>query len=183
MVHADSSNFASDITKEEAYKQVLEQAEALFEGQRNWVSNLANTASLLWHAYKSLPSPSAEVNWAGFYVLDNKKPSSSSSTPKPQLILGPFQGKVACQTILFGRGVCGTAASSKLTQLVPDVEAFPGHIACDGDSKSEIVVPILSGDEVVAIIDVDCAELSGFDVVDQRWLEKLAVLLGGACDW
>ncbi|KAG4440059.1 hypothetical protein IFR05_004452 [Cadophora sp. M221] len=144
-------------------------------------SNLANTASLLWHAYKSLPSPSAEVNWAGFYVLDPKK--LSSSTPKPQLILGPFQGKVACQTILFGRGVCGTAASSKTTQLVPDVEAFPGHIACDGDSKSEIVVPILKGEEVVAIIDIDCAELNGFDEVDQRWLERLAVLLGEACNW
>lgn len=184
MVHADSSNFASGVTKEEAYKQVLEQAEALLEGQRNWVCNLANTASLLWHAYKSLPSPSADVNWAGFYVLDPK--SSSSSTSKRQLILGPFQGKVACQTILFGRGVCGTAASSKETQLVPDVEAFPGHIACDGDSKSEIVVPILrSGGEgdVVAIIDIDCAELNGFDEVDQIWLEKLAVLLAAACDW
>ncbi|PVH89178.1 GAF domain-like protein [Cadophora sp. DSE1049] len=187
MVHADSSNFASGVTKEEAYKQVLEQAEALFDGQRNWVwfCNLANTASLLWHAYKSLPSPSADVNWAGFYVL-NPKTSSSSASSKSQLILGPFQGKVACQTILFGRGVCGTAASSKETQLVPDVEAFPGHIACDGDSKSEIVVPILKGERegnVVAIIDIDCAELNGFDEADRLWLEKLAVLLGGACDW
>ncbi|KAH7399862.1 GAF domain-like protein [Cadophora sp. MPI-SDFR-AT-0126] len=183
MVHADSSNFASGVTKEKAYKQVLEQAEALFEGQRNWVCNTANTASLLWHAYKSLPSPSADVNWAGFYVFDTKAASSKS---KPQLILGPFQGKVACQTILFGRGVCGTAASSKKTQLVPDVEAFPGHIACDGDSKSEIVVPILKGGregDVVAIIDIDCAELNGFDEIDRLWLEKLAVLLGGACDW
>lgn len=105
-----------------------------------WNSNTANTASLLWHALHALPSPSNKVNWAGFYVLD--------STTSSQLILGPFQGKVACQTIHFGKGVCGTAAQSKVTQLVPDVEEFPGHIACDGDSKSEIVVPILKDGEV-----------------------------------
>ncbi|KAI1750838.1 GAF domain-like protein [Xylaria castorea] len=154
-VHADSSNFAQGVTKEEA--------------------NLANTASLLWHAYKSLPAPSSQVNWAGFYTLDATKPQ--------QLILGPFQGKVACQTIMFGRGVCGAAASTRTTQLVPDVEKFPGHIACDGDSKSEIVVPVVAGEKVVAIIDIDCAELDGFDEVDRKFLEKLAELLGGACDW
>ncbi|TVY89059.1 Free methionine-R-sulfoxide reductase, partial [Lachnellula willkommii] len=134
-VHAEASNFASDVTKEEAYKQVLTQATALLDGQRNWVLNLANTSSLLWHAYKSLPAPSASVNWAGFYVLDKSRAS--------QLILGPFQGKVACQTIAFGKGVCGAAASKRETLLIHDVEAFPGHIACDGDSKSEIVVPIV----------------------------------------
>ncbi|RDL38950.1 uncharacterized protein BP5553_03290 [Venustampulla echinocandica] len=111
-------------------------------------SNLANAASLLWHAYKSLPSPCSEVNWAGFYVLDHSRPS--------QLILGPFQGKVACQIIAFGRGVCGTAASTETTQLVHNVDDFPGHISCDGDSKSEIVVPILVHGKVVGIIDVDC---------------------------
>ncbi|PSS20677.1 hypothetical protein M430DRAFT_34871 [Amorphotheca resinae ATCC 22711] len=184
MVHADSSTFAAGISREEAYTQVLEQAEALFDGQRNWVCNLANTASLLWHAYKSLPAPSSEVNWAGFYVLDPSKPS--------QLILGPFHGKVACQTIAFGRGVCGAAASTMETQLVPDVDLFPGHIACDGDSKSEIVVPIripASGDDgeqktkLVGIIDIDCAVKGGFDEVDRKYLEKLAELLGKACDW
>ncbi|KAI1157521.1 GAF domain-like protein [Nemania serpens] len=178
MVHADASNFAEGVTKEEAYEQVLLQAEGLFDGQRNWVTN---TASLLWHAYKSLPSPSSQVNWAGFYTLDPQK------TAKPQLILGPFQGKVACQTIVFGRGVCGTAASARETQLVPDVEAFPGHIACDGDSKSEIVVPIIVGEgearKVVAIIDVDCAELNGFDEVDKKYLEQLAALLARSSDW
>ncbi|KAI1428625.1 GAF domain-like protein [Xylaria sp. FL1777] len=191
MVHADASNFADGVTKEEAYEQVLLQAEGLFDGQRNWVrpaslpiypdTNLANTASLLWHAYKSLPSPSSQVNWAGFYTLDAQK------TAKPQLILGPFQGKVACQTIFFGRGVCGAAAATQTTQLVPDVEKFPGHIACDGDSKSEIVVPIVVGEgdsrKVVAIIDIDCADLNGFDEVDQKYLEQLAKLLGRSCDW
>jgi putative methionine-R-sulfoxide reductase with GAF domain len=97
--------------------------------------------------------------------------------------LGPFQGKVACQTIGFSRGVCGKAAATAVTQLVPDVEAFPGHIACDGHSKSEIVVPIVVARKVVAIIDIDCAVLDGFDEVDKIWLEKLAGLLASACEW
>ncbi|KAF5025226.1 hypothetical protein F66182_2692 [Fusarium sp. NRRL 66182] len=143
--------------------------------------NLSNAASLLWHAYKSLGSPSKDVNWAGFYVLDK-------SSQDPQLVLGPFQGKVACQTIKFGKGVCGAAATTQETQLVRDVDKFPGHIACDGDSKSEIVVPIVvtQGDafkKLVAIIDIDCAELNGFDEVDKAHLEELAVLLAKSCDW
>jgi L-methionine (R)-S-oxide reductase len=119
---------------------------------------------------------------AGFYVLD-------ASSAKPQLILGPFQGKVACQTIGFGRGVCGAAAASQQTQLVADVDKFPGHIACDGDSKSEIVVPILADTDgsgakkVVAIIDVDCAVEDGFDELDRKYLEQLADLLSKSCDW
>ncbi|MCJ1356297.1 MAG: hypothetical protein MMC33_006291, partial [Icmadophila ericetorum] len=140
------------------------------------VCNLANAASLLWHAYRSLPAPSSAVNWAGFYTLQPQYPQKT-------LILGPFQGKVACQTISFGKGVCGTAAAGKKTVLVDDVEAFPGHIACDGASKSEIVVPILSNEEVVAIIDIDCAEINGFDEVDQEGLERLAELIGESCDW
>ncbi|KAF5703991.1 Free methionine-R-sulfoxide reductase [Fusarium mundagurra] len=182
MVHADASNFADGITKEDAYEQVLWQAEGLITDQRNWFnSNLSNAASLLWHAYKSLGSPSKDVNWAGFYVLDK-------SSRDPQLILGPFQGKVACQTIKFGKGVCGAAAATQETQLVRDVEEFPGHIACDGDSKSEIVVPIVitqddGSKKLVAIIDIDCAELNGFDEVDKVHLEQLAALLAKSCDW
>ena len=106
------------------------------------------------------------------------------SSDKPQLILGPFQGKVACQTIPFGRGVCGAAAQTKKTQLVKNVEEFPGHIACDGDSRSEVVVPILDkAGEMAAIIDIDCAELDGFDAVDRKWLEDLASLISRSCDW
>ncbi|KAF4458033.1 GAF protein [Fusarium austroafricanum] len=154
MVHADASNFAEGVTKEEAYEQVLWQAEGLITDQRNWVR---------------------------FYVLDK-------SSQDPQLILGPFQGKVACQTIKFGKGVCGAAAATRETQLVRDVEEFPGHIACDGDSKSEIVVPILvtqddGSKKLVAIIDIDCAELNGFDEVDKVNLEQLAALLAVSCDW
>lgn len=99
------------------------------------------------------------------------------------MILGPFHGKVACQTIRFGRGVCGTAASTKITQLIPDVEEFPGHIACDGASMSEIVVPILVAGNVVAIIDIDCAVRYGFDSADSVALEKMAELLASGCDW
>ncbi|GAB7340436.1 hypothetical protein MBLNU457_6867t1 [Dothideomycetes sp. NU457] len=175
MVHADASNFASGVSKKEAYEQVLEQARALFDGQRNWVCNLANASSLLWHALHALPSPSKQVNWAGFYVLD---PSRLT-----QLILGPFHGKVACQTIAFGRGVCGAAAKTAQTQLVHDVDQFPGHIACDGDSQSEIVVPIVQNDKVVAIIDIDCAVKNGFDHEDQSALEEFARLLAASCDF
>ncbi|KAF2867623.1 GAF domain-like protein [Massariosphaeria phaeospora] len=201
MVHAEASTFAEGLSKKEVYGQVLEQAKALFEGQRNWVtdvvelglvssyrkqsdmltsltlqaSNLANTASLLWHAFHSLPSPSNSVNWVGFYVLDPKAPQ--------QLILGPFQGQVACQTIALGKGVCGTAAQSKRTQLVDNVDKFPGHIACDGATKSEIVVPVVKDGETVAIIDIDCAELNGFSVEDRVALEELAELLAESCDF
>jgi L-methionine (R)-S-oxide reductase len=118
----------------------------------------------------------------GFYVLDK-------SSQKQRLILGPFQGKVACQLIPFGRGVCGTAAKTQVTQVVDDVDKFPGHIACDSESKSEIVVPIsvpdaASGEsKLVAIIDVDCAEVNGFDEVDKKFLEQLADMLSKSCDW
>jgi L-methionine (R)-S-oxide reductase len=133
----------------------------------------------------------------GFYVLD---PSITSSSQKPkQLILAPFQGPVACQTIAFNRGVCGTVAAKGETIIVPDVEKFPGHIACDGGTRSEIVVPIFRsggsavGDEakdgrkakgeIVGVIDIDCLVEGAFDEVDAVWLERLAVLLGGACEW
>jgi L-methionine (R)-S-oxide reductase len=115
------------------------------------------------------------VNWAGFYVLDPLRPS--------QLILGPFHGQVACQTIAIGKGVCGAAVAKKETQLVVDVEQFPGHIACDGATRSEIVVPIVQEGKVVAIIDIDCAELSGFDAEDRERLEELARLLAESCDF
>ncbi|KAG0638833.1 GAF domain-like protein [Tuber brumale] len=176
MVHADAVNFTEGVTKTEAWKQVIESTEALLEGQRNWAkSNLANTASLIWHALKSMPEPSNHINWAGFYVLD--------PTTSKQLILGPFMGKVACQTIEFGRGVCGKAVDGGETLLVQDVHSFPGHIACDGETKSEIVVPIKVGAKVVAVIDIDSTVSSAFDGEDRKALEALAKTLGHACDW
>lgn len=130
-------------------------------------SNLSNVASLLWHAYATLPSPSSSVNWAGFYIRDDKFPvlasPVSSTSPAvrtttistnyasphaPKLLLGPFQGKPACQEIYFGKGVCGTAAQSAEALVVGDVESFPGHIACDAESKSEVVVPVVVRGEV-----------------------------------
>ena len=108
-------------------------------------------------------------------MLDPLKPS--------QLILGPFQGKVACQTIQIGKGVCGTVASEGRSIVLDDVESFPGHIACDGDSKSEVVVPILRQGKVVGVIDIDCTKHGGFDDVDRAGLEALAKVLGEGCDW
>ena len=125
--HADHTNYASILSKEETLEQLLLSYEALSEDQTNWVCNLSNASSLLWHAYKSL---GVNVNWAGFYVTFDSE--------KDTLLLGPFQGKVACQKIQFGKGVCGTAASTKETQVVRDVNEYPGHIACDGETKSEI---------------------------------------------
>ncbi|KAE8158083.1 GAF domain-like protein [Aspergillus tamarii] len=146
MPHADSSYFGANASKSDIYTQVLEQAQGLVYGQRNWVSNFSNVASLLWHAYAALPSPSSSVNWAGFYIRQDKFPNAQITEDQKQkqvLWLGPFQGRPACQAIRFGRGVCGTAAEKRETVLVGDVLSFPGHIACDASSRSEIVVPIL----------------------------------------
>ncbi|RJE26810.1 GAF domain nucleotide-binding protein [Aspergillus sclerotialis] len=164
-------------------------------------AQLANVSSLLWHAYSALPAPSSSVNWTGFYIRDDKFPTLASSQesivrtttttvsttysdPREQkLLLGPFHGKPACQLIFFGKGVCGTAAMKKETVMVDDVLQFPGHIACDADSRSEVVVPIIVGDETVAILDIDCTETAGFDDVDKKYLEELAVILAEGCDW
>ncbi|BCS29925.1 GAF domain-containing protein [Aspergillus puulaauensis] len=190
MPHADSSYFGSaNGSKADIYTQVIQQAQGLVTGQRNWVSNLSNVASLLWHAYAALPAPSSSVNWAGFYIRRDKFPSSNAptetgATPVTNTLwLGPFQGRPACQEIRFGRGVCGAAAEKRETVVVPDVLEFPGHIACDASSRSEIVVPILVGGETVAIIDIDCTEPSGFDDEDKKYLEELASLLSTSCDW
>ncbi|KAG6359238.1 hypothetical protein INS49_012759 [Diaporthe citri] len=195
MVHADASTFAKGVSKEEALQQVLDQAAALFEGQRNWEPGKHRIVTVARLQEPPFPEQGRELGGSltisstpiGFYVLD---PTSHGKS----LILGPFMGQVACQTIDFGRGVCGTAAAAKQTQLVPDVDAFPGHIACDGASRSEIVVPVtvevVSPEEgghvekkVVGIIDIDCAEKNGFDETDKKYLEELAALLGRACDW
>lgn len=168
--HADYTHF-DGLKREEALKLLLESFAALADGQDNWVCNLANASSLLWHAYRSL---SVNVNWAGFYVTkaDNDQ----------EMILGPFQGKVACQLIKFGSGVCGTAAHAKKTQLVPNVNEFPGHIACDGETKSEIVVPVLdAAGKCLGVIDIDCLDFNGFNEIDQKYLEQLANIIAKTC--
>lgn len=171
MAHADYSNFAAAL-RQETLAAVVDSYEALAHDTRNWVANLANALSLVWHAYHSL---GVRVNWAGFYVLDAKV--------RDLLVLGPFQGKVACQTIRFGAGVCGRAAETRATQLVPDVHADKAHIACDGETNSEIVVPLIVDGRTVGVLDIDCLDKDGFDAEDARVLEQLAAKISQSCDW
>lgn len=145
-----------DQPKAEFYRELIEAADALTSGERDGVANMANLAALVWQLVPDL-------NWAGFYRLI-----------AGELVLGPFCGKPACIRIPIGRGVCGTAAASGHSQLVPDVLAFPGHIACDADSRAELVVPVSRGGAVVAVIDLDSPRLSRFDKADQAGFEALA---------
>lgn len=143
-------------SKAETYALLQQQAEALFHGERDRIANAANLASLIWH---SLPG----LNWAGFYLFDGR-----------ELVLGPFMGKPACVRIAIGKGVCGTAAASRSTQVVPDVHAFPGHIACDSASQSEIVVPLLRDGVLLGVLDLDSPQLARFDAEDRAGLERVA---------
>ncbi|PGO31401.1 GAF domain-containing protein [Bacillus cereus] len=141
------------------YETVIKQLDALLTGEPNVVANLSNASALLNQFLD-------RVNWVGFYVTEGN-----------QLVLGPFQGMPACVRIPFGRGVCGAAAETKTTQLVADVHQFPGHIACDSASNSEIVVPIVKDGNVIGVLDIDSPEKNRFDEVDQRYLEKFVETL------
>ena len=147
---------AADCPKPEAYRQLVEAADALTAGEPDSVANMANVAALLWDF---LP----DLNWAGFYRMVGG-----------ELVLGPFMGRPACIRIPLGKGVCGTAAADAATQLVEDVQAFPGHIACDSETKSELVVPVIRGGDVVAVIDLDSPVLARFDRGDREGIERLA---------
>jgi L-methionine (R)-S-oxide reductase len=140
---------------EERYAALLEQARALLAGERDCGANAANLAALIYHG---LP----QVNWAGFYWLKGG-----------ELVLGPFQGQPACVRIALGRGVCGTAAAERRTLLVPDVSRFPGHIACDSASASEVVVPIVHAGRVAGVLDIDSPVTGRFEAADARGLEAL----------
>lgn len=141
-------------TKTERYRSLLPQIRALVEGETDLVANLANVAAALKEQFDWL--------WVGFYLVKDG-----------ELVVGPFQGPVACTRIRRGKGVCGTSWAQARTVIVPDVEAFPGHIACSSLSKSEIVVPMFRNGEVVGVLDVDSVELNTFDEEDQRWLEEM----------
>lgn len=141
------------------YETVIKQLDALLTGESNVVANLSNASALLNQFLD-------RVNWVGFYVTEGN-----------QLVLGPFQGMPACVRIPFGRGVCGVAAETKTTQLVADVHQFPGHIACDSASNSEIVVPIVKEGAVIGVLDIDSPEKNRFDEVDQCYLEKFVETL------
>jgi GAF domain-containing protein len=147
------------------YRELCAAAEALTAGEPDGVANMANVAALLW---EFLP----DLNWAGFYRVARTKDGSAD-----ELVLGPFVGRPACIRIPFGKGVCGAAAESRATQLVADVHAFPGHIACDAASRSELVVPVLRAGAVVAVIDLDSPSPARFSAEDAAGIEALAALL------
>ncbi len=147
------------------YRDLLNAADALTSGEPDAVANMANVAALLW---EFLP----DMNWAGFYRVAPAKGGGAD-----ELVLGPFVGRPACIRIPFGTGVCGAAAASGATQLVADVHAFPGHIACDAASQSELVVPVLRGGVVVAVIDLDSPVPARFSAEDAAGIEALAALL------
>ncbi|MBS0462176.1 MAG: GAF domain-containing protein [Proteobacteria bacterium] len=148
-------------SKPEQYAQLAQQARGLLHGERDRVANAANLSALVYHALPAL-------NWVGFYFFDER-----------ELVVGPFQGQPACVRIALDRGVCGAAATSRQTQRVADVNAFPGHIFCDGASRSELVVPLLARDasgneQLIGVFDLDSPDLDRFDADDQRGLETLA---------
>jgi len=150
---------AADTPKPEAYRQLVDAAEALTAGEPDGVANMANMAALLWDF---LP----ELNWAGFYRV-----------VEDELVLGPFMGRPACIRIPIGQGVCGTAAKDAATQLVEDVHAFPGHIACDAVTNSELVVPVVRDGTVIAVIDLDSPAKARFDAEDAAGIEALAAAI------
>lgn len=144
--------------KRAGYEQLAVQLQGLLAGESDAIANAANTSALLFDV---LP----EVSWAGFYFMRGG-----------ELVVGPFQGKPACVRIAVGRGVCGAAAAQRTTMIVPDVNAFPGHIACDSASRSEVVVPLIAADRVVGVLDLDSTRPGRFDEADARGLERLAAL-------
>ncbi|MCI8287106.1 MAG: GAF domain-containing protein [Lachnospiraceae bacterium] len=147
------------------YPLILAQLKAVTESERDTIANLSNASAVLNMNLE-------EINWAGFYLVRGN-----------QLVLGPFQGRPACVRIAFGKGVCGTAAAAGATQVVANVHEFPGHIACDGASNSEIVVPVHDSGHLMAVLDIDSPVYNRFDAEDRAGLEACAALLGKVCDW
>lgn len=155
----ESSSIDPNQPKPALYAEIAAQVQALTEGERDLIANLANTASLLYH---SLP----DLNWAGFYLLKDG-----------ELVVGPFQGKTACVRIAMGKGVCGTAAARRAPVIVANVHEFDGHIACDAASNSEIVMPLVRGNELIGVLDIDSPKFARFDEQDQAGLEKVVAAL------
>jgi L-methionine (R)-S-oxide reductase len=146
-------------SKEKDYELVIKQLQALLEGESNQIANLANASALLNQFL-------TDINWVGFYLAE-----------EAGLVLGPFQGLPACVRIPYGRGVCGTAAQNRETERVADVHQFPGHIACDAASQSEIVVPMVKDGQLIGVLDIDSPIKNRFDEVDQQYLEKFVETL------
>ena len=151
----------TQLSKQERYSIVLNQAEALMKDENNLIANLSNIVSLLKYSFDY-------YLWVGFYLYDEEKQN---------LVLGPFQGRIACTRIEIGKGVCGTAFKNRETLVIDDVNKFPGHIFCDSSSKSEIVVPVFRNDKIVGVLDVDSAVYSSFDAVDRKYLNELSLII------
>lgn len=161
----ENTTYLYSDNKSEMYSLLHQQLSGLLEGEADVIANLSNVSAVLNGALK-------DINWVGFYLMK-----------KGSLILGPFQGNLACVHIQIGRGVCGTAVREECTKLVEDVHAFPGHIACDCASNSEIVVPLKKDGKILGVLDIDSPLLARFDEEDQVNLEKIAKLLVEKCDW
>ncbi len=155
---AEELFFSQSTTKEERYKTLIPQLESLVAGEPDVVANLSNIAAALKQTFNFF--------WVGFYIVKNN-----------ELVLGPFQGPIACTRIGFGKGVCGASWKEKKTFLVPDVEQFPGHIACSSASKSEIVLPAFKNSEVALVLDVDSDELNDFDTTDETYLKQVMSII------
>lgn len=151
----------TQLSKQERYSIVLNQAEALMKDENNLIANLSNIVSLLKYSFDY-------YLWVGFYLYDEEKQN---------LVLGPFQGRIACTRIEIGKGVCGTAFKNRETLVINDVNKFPGHIFCDSSSKSEIVVPVFRNDKIVGVLDVDSAVYSSFDAIDRKYLNELSLII------
>ncbi|KAL0484063.1 GAF domain-containing protein [Acrasis kona] len=161
--------------KTKFYSSLIDQIKSLTDGESNLICNLANCASLFYMEYKKYPDQ-FDVNWFGFYMVDKKKPST--------LVLGPFMGNIACTRIPKGKGVCGTCMEKDETVIVKDVHEFPGHIACDSASNSEICVPVHNNKgDFACLIDVDSRSYSQFDDVDKCYLENVASIIQNRCEW
>jgi GAF domain-containing protein len=156
---SDTLIIDKNLSRKELYQNLLPQINSLIDASEPLISNLSNVSAALKEAFD-------KISWVGFYLLKDQK-----------LFLGPFQGKTACTVIELGKGVCGSAAFQKKTIIVENVDKFPGHIACDGGSKSEIVVPLIKDNLVSGVLDLDSYELSSFDMTDQFYLEKLCSTL------
>lgn len=158
---AETITINKSLSEEEIYKSLLPQIESLLNHNEPLISNFANVTAALKEAFD-------KISWVGFYFLKDNT-----------LFIGPFQGKTACTAIQMGKGVCGTSAKNKETIVVEDVDKFPGHIACDANSKSEIVVPLIKNEKVIGVLDIDSHEYAAFGQIDKKYLEKLLQIITG----
>ena len=157
------------MTKEEQYKELLAQAAAVVAGETDLIANMANVAALIHETFGFW--------WTGFYRVQNTDRYQVNLRVQTELVLGPFQGPLACTRIPYGKGVCGTAWEKNETVIVPNVHEFAGHIACSSESNSEIVVPLRHNGEVIAVLDIDSKEFNTFDEIDKKYLEQIVKLL------